>query len=106
MSVRALLTWISSENGGRKCLPTGPTYSTVARFDIQDNWPEEAWSLWIDFEEIAKLETPQKVKIRFLLDGPQILLSEGSRFALYEGSRVVARGEVVEECVDGQSYNS
>ncbi|HRK05969.1 MAG TPA: hypothetical protein PLW14_12840 [Chlorobiota bacterium] len=106
MSVRALLTWNSSEDGGRKCLPTGPTYSTVARFDLQENWREEAWSLWIDFEESPKLETPQKVKVRFLLDGPQILLSVGSRFALYEGSRVVARGEVVEVCADEQSYGS
>ena len=36
--------WVPADAGGRKAPPTGPRYSSVARFkDHNANWPEQAW---------------------------------------------------------------
>jgi len=93
-SVKAEVCWISEEDGGRSIPAFGATYSTVARFeDEKDRYPTEAWSL------VLKLLGPSNQKhctiaeVRFLVDdGPDRLLRRGSRFELYEGHHLVAKG--------------
>ena len=98
-SVKARVCWVTAEAGGRKCPPPGPKYVTVARFeDDRKNWPEKAWSLVVEFTRVRdESEKPGCViaDVRFLApDGPRSLLYHGSVFELFEGRRVVARGEV------------
>jgi hypothetical protein len=96
--VNAMIRWVPAERGGRKAPPAGPVYRTVARFeDARDRWPEEAWSL------VVELVRPYRAggdaawaKVRFLVDeAPAELLSEGARFELCEGRRVVGKGVVL-----------
>src|SRR5690348_18419102 len=43
---KARLRWLAAADGGRSSPPSGPTYSTVARFEsLADMWPQEAWSI-------------------------------------------------------------
>jgi len=92
----ARIQWISPAAGGRKQLPTGPRYTTVARFERQgDAWTKDAWSLVIKFIGPPDQALCHLAKVRFLVEnGPGGWLEEGSKFELMEGPKVVARGVV------------
>ena len=92
----AIISWIPADQGGRQHAPAGPTYTTVARFEEDENWPQDAWTL------VVKLLRPlgdgrySLAEIAFLADqGPAALLHRGSRFVLLEGPRRVAKGVVL-----------
>lgn len=92
--VEARIRWLSAQEGGRKDLPKGVHYSTVARF-LKDS---AEWSVVTDFNEPPLLERETIALMRFLSpEAPLSLLQLGSRFELLEGSRVVAKGEVIRE---------
>ena len=69
--------WEPPENGGRKSPPTGLYYSAVARFeDIKDTWPNEAWSVVIDFNKHEG--NYSEGNIRFLVDwSPNKIVATG-----------------------------
>jgi hypothetical protein len=95
--MKSRICWLTKEAGGREEPPTGPRYSTVARFaERRDQWPHEAWSLVIEFIE-APDDSLCTVAMVGLLnpDGPTELLHHGSAFELFEGYRLVARGEIL-----------
>lgn len=94
---RARLRWVSTLDGGRLSPPQGSTYSTVARFEsLADKWPREAWSVVLRIGSTVNAVNEMVVDIRMLAeDAPQELLVPGSRFELFEGKRLVARGEVL-----------
>ena len=78
-------------------MPSGPTYSTVARFGESDAiWVQSAWSLVVNFLEPPNKELIHTVEVRFLTEGPKQYLDLGSRFQLCEGHSVVAEGVVIE----------
>lgn len=91
------LRWIAAADGGRSSPPPGPTYSTVARFEVlADRWPQEAWSIVLQIGGQADASGEMIADIRMLAhDAPRALLASGSRLDLYEGGRLVARGEVL-----------
>lgn len=99
--VRARIRWIPSEAGGRDAPPTGPRYSTVARFeDDASHWPNVAWSIVAEFDK-PPTESQEIIARIWLLahdkpDAPQYLLRPGSRFELFEGRKLVATGEVID----------
>lgn len=95
--VKSKICWVSKEAGGRNSPPPGPRYSTVARFEeIKDKWPQEAWSVVLEFTGPPD-ESLCMVAYVSLLNpaGPTNLLHPGSIFELFEGHRLVARGEVL-----------
>jgi hypothetical protein len=93
--VKAIVRWLSPKEGGRKAPPSGPTYATVAGFGNAPPSLEEAWSLVLEFESEPDAELKHRVRVQFLSpEAPQELLHPGSHFQLYEGSQLVARGEV------------
>lgn len=96
-AVKARVCWLKEEEGGRKFPPPGPRYSTVAKFeDEKDTWLKEAWSLVLEFSGSPDESLCMTTDVRFLSeDGPMRLLHPGSKFELYEGRRLVARGEVL-----------
>src|SRR4051812_31243296 len=97
-TAKALVSWVPASKGGRKAPPTGPSYSTLVRFQDDPTWPEHAWSLKL--EVIHTFAGGQFVyaKVQFLTEeAPQDLLHSGSRFELYEGRRMVATGLVRED---------
>jgi hypothetical protein len=99
--VRAKIRWLSEAEGGRKAPPTGPKYAAPARFgDISDRWPNEAWSLVVEFVEPPDVSLETKASVWLLVgdepNAPNHLLHLGSRFDLFEGYKLVARGEIVE----------
>jgi len=95
--VRARVTWLKPEEGGRKTPPRGSTYSTAARFDaIKHRWPAEAWSIVVELPEDSGQLT-MDVDVRLLAEegAPAGLLDPGSAFDLFEGRTLVARGIVL-----------
>jgi len=93
--IKAMLSWVPFEKGGRKLRPSGPTYSTLVRFDEDDSWPAETWSLRMEFIRSYADGKYVYARVSFVSpDAPQGLLHEGSRFQLYEGRRLVATGLV------------
>lgn len=95
---RARILWVKPEDGGRRSPPTGPEYSTVARFEsLADRWPEEAWSIVLRISASADASGTMLADIRMLVgaNAPRDLLASGSRFDLFEGDRHVASGEVL-----------
>ena len=96
--VRARLRWLTAAEGGRQTPPPGPEYSTVARFEaLRDRWPNEAWSVVVSLAATAPSQRVVEARVRMLVrDAPPELLTPGSRFDLFEGSRRVAEGEVLQ----------
>lgn len=95
--VKAKICWVKEEDGGRTSPPPGPRYSTVARFEeAKDKWPHEAWSLVLEFIPSPDGSLCMVADVRFLApDAPIKLLHQGSVFELFEGYKLVARGEVL-----------
>ena len=95
-TVSAKLQWLRPEQSGRRAPPSGPRYSTVARFEQQRaTWREEAWSLVIEWIEPPDASLAHSVNVRFLVDdAPEHLLTTGNHFELMEGERIVATGVV------------
>lgn len=98
----ARISWLSAAEGGRETIPSGGRYSTAARFEnAVEKWPQEAWSLVIEATEELQVSSEAVAKVSFLSpDAPLHLLKAGSRFELYEGRRLVARGEVLQACAE------
>lgn len=95
---QARIRWLKREEGGRPSPPSGPDYSTVARFEtLADRWPHEAWSVVLAITTPADAEGVMVAGIRMLAgdEAPRGLLSPGSRFELFEGRKRVATGEVL-----------
>ena len=93
----ARIQWLISAESGRQQPPLGPTYTTVARFELQgDHWINDAWSLVLDFMGAPDDHHCHLAKVRFLAEGgPSGWLEEGTRFELMEGPKVVARGLII-----------
>jgi len=96
-TVKANISWALPQAGGRQRPPIGPRYSTVARFeDNKDNWLKEAWTMVVEFSQASDESLRVIADVRFLVEyAPAHLLYPGSRFELFEGTRLVARGEVL-----------
>lgn len=95
---KARIRWLRPEEGGRISPPPGPNYSTVARFEaLEDRWPQEAWSIVLSIAAAADEEGVMMAGIRMLngAAAPEGLLSQGSRFVLFEGGTRVAVGTVL-----------
>jgi len=95
----ARIRWVSPAAGGRAHPPRGPRYSTVAKFEKEvEKWPKEGWSIVAEFKKISDDSSSVIAEVRCLTpDAPSHLLQPGSKFELYEGSRVVAHGEVLSD---------
>jgi hypothetical protein len=100
--VVAKICWVPAIEGGRQRPPRGPRYSTVARFEKEaEKWPKEAWSIVAEFAEKTDDSSCVVAELRFLSpSAPSRLLDSGSKFELYEGHRLVARGEVLSDCIE------
>ena len=97
MSAKAIIRWIPRERGGRTSPPDG-RYRGTARFeDSRDTWPAAVWSLVVDpVRLVAGDPRTMLAKLEFLLPGgPTEMLTEGVRFELCEGRRVVAKGVIL-----------
>lgn len=85
---------IPAAAGGRQQPPIGPRYSTVAKFDHEDE-PND-WSVIIEFGQQADANGCIEGQIRFLVpEAPSYLLQSGSRCKLVEGRRTVANVEIL-----------
>jgi hypothetical protein len=74
-------------------LPSSGSYMTVAKFAEDGNsWPEEAWSVIIEFDPPERSHAPSfQATARFLMpNAPLDRLRAGSSFGLYEGLKKTA----------------
>lgn len=89
--VKARITWLTPEEGGRQHL-IGSRYAGAASFDgIEDQWsffitnyedPDEAHTHYVDMTLLVREKSSE-------------ILTPGRLFEAYEGSRLVATGEVI-----------
>lgn len=103
--IKAMISWVPFEKGGRSMVPAGPTYSTLVRFDQEKGWPAHAWSLRVEFIRSYADGKYLYARVGFVSpDAPHDLLQEASRFQLYEGPQLVATGVVrAGDAVPGES---
>lgn len=98
-TARAKIQWIHQLEGGRAGPFHGRRYSTVVRFDADAKGrPDEMWSLVVEFDrETDSVQEPAaSATVWFLVEAaPHHALEVGNRFGLFEGKRMVARGEIV-----------
>lgn len=99
-TMRAVVDWLRSDEGGRQQPPTGESatpYSAVVRF-AGEPWPSSAaWSLVVE-----KIQSNGPycwvADVHFLVaDAPQEMLAEGRAFELYEGKKRVASGMIQQQ---------
>jgi hypothetical protein len=95
-TVPAQVLWLTENLHGR--LPAGNRYSTVSRFDEDQTWPSEAWSIVLEFDVPPEVQgNPSLARARFLSpEGPHDRLKAGAHFGLYEGLRKVADVMILE----------
>lgn len=95
---RAIIRWLSSQEGGRRSPPMDATgYTAPARF-IQhyDEFRTEGWSLRVTEASWVEEGIVCDAKVSFdAAKAPRRWLKPGARFELLEGSKVVATGVVV-----------
>lgn len=92
-TMHAVVSWVPSSKGGRPEPPSGPVYSTVARFEEDRTWPHKAWSLVVRKLDAFEGGRFWFAEVGFLADtGPVDLLHPGARFELHEGPHLVATG--------------
>jgi len=100
MRVLAKIRWLKPDEGGRPAPPPGPRYSTVAKFESQSDhqWQKDARSLVLNVEGTPDGTGSQTAWVRFLAeaDAPADWLQPQRSFDLFEGSRKVAEGRVLE----------
>lgn len=93
---KAKINWLSFSEGGRKEIPYGGKYSTVAKFKENKDWPDKAWSVVLKCSKKPYQSLTTIMNIKFLVDkAPQKLLQKGSKFTLYKGKKIVASGVVI-----------
>lgn len=95
--VKAQITWITQENGGRKNQPIpGTRYCPIVIFDDMDQNKDEFWSA--DFI-CTKVDDKMNsiVDFTFLVENaPMSYLASGNKFKLFEGNKKVALGIIIE----------
>jgi len=73
----------------------------VVRFEEDDNWALESWSLAVEFLKPVDRGRYALADVMFLAPGaPTHFLHEGSRFMLMEGRTPVAKGVVLPSSTD------
>lgn len=72
--------------------PTSGKYVTVARFFVEDDkWPEEAWSVILEFSKQGEEIDYTSGKAAFLVENaPVDWLKSGSVFEMFEGYKKTA----------------
>lgn len=87
--VRVQVTWNKEK---MQHLPTGVSYSTVAKFpEDGDAWLHEAWSIVLSFPAGSAKKKSFEAIAHFLSpEAPDERLKSGGSFELYEGRRLVA----------------
>lgn len=88
-TVNVRVTWSQSKLNQ---LPSGGTYSTVARFAEDTTWPNgDTWSVVLEFDANEAQRPEFYARARFLSPvAPMDRLRKGESFDLYEGSTETA----------------
>jgi len=78
-------------------LPQSNQYVTVAKFNEDLTWQNEAWSIILEFKVTPKEQgNPSNGSARFLMqNAPSERLRVGAEFDLYEGDSLVAKVKVI-----------
>ncbi len=94
--VKAQITWITQENGGRKNPPViGTRYCPIVVFDTMDKGKGEFWSADFICTEV-NVKMNSIVDFAFLVeDAPTEYLVNGNKFELFEGNKKVAFGVII-----------
>ena len=100
MTHSALIRWlpISARNGKR--LPPTLRYVGLSRFaEDGEDWTDDSWSVEVKFDQPPPEQADDGVSeatVRFSFDSaPLARLKAGVRFALYEGTQMIASIDVL-----------
>lgn len=95
-NAKARIRWLTPEEGGRKKPPIGPRYVTVVHFENDKSYPDEAWSIVVEYANEPDQSLTIIADVYFLVDeAPVKFLEPGNKFELLEGPKIVAYGEIL-----------
>ena len=92
---RAIISWKTAQNGGRKTLPTGSKYAPIIKVEQEQCNDDSEWSILVTIRSI--LSKQQTIAcMRYLSTSAPDKLKIGDKFSLLEGNRVIATGMIYE----------
>ena len=84
---KAIIYWISEEEGGRKRPPIGTEYYPTIQMENGDTW---SLAIRFDRTNVEQNEMKDNREVGFLFDNaPYHLLKSGAEFIIYEGPHKV-----------------
>lgn len=94
--IKAKISWISKERGGRESFPTNDLYGPQIKITkpLDKSIKKVNWSLIVKIIEVIN-EKETISEIKYLSDDAPDNLYKGVEFELYEGSRLVATGVIL-----------
>lgn len=94
-NVRAKVSFLRPEDGGRSAPPSGPRYASVGRF-AQPPGPSQEWSVVFDFVGAPDLQGEVEARVSFLAEPPPLdLVFRNANFEICEGRRVVGHAQLL-----------
>lgn len=94
----AQIDWLLPEEGGRKFLPEGDMYAPIVSLSERIRESEDCWSIFV--RNVLEIESRITLaRISYLSAHAPNNLSEGVKFYLFEGGRLVATGRVLREVI-------
>jgi hypothetical protein len=94
------LRWLGAQEGGRKVLPSGPTYATTARFS--DDPLQEQFSVVLQLGDSISADGKGNGSVKLSLVAPENLpevkerLVPGTRLFIPEGAKIVAEATILD----------
>lgn len=97
IEVDAAIHWLTPEEGGRAVPPIEGRYATIVRFEDDETWPEQKWTLVVRIAAEEGAKRRMIGSVGFLVEAaPHHVLRPGGAFELFEGARLVARGKILD----------
>lgn len=97
----AKIHWITQEDGGRRNIPFTNMYAPQIILDEEERSNEVGWSAFVINKEAIIDDRTKIADIMLFSEKCPYELKVGVKFKLYEGNRLVATGEVIDEIGSG-----
>ena len=97
----AKIYWIKQEDGGRRNIPFTNMYAPQITLDEEERDDAIGWSAFVINKESIIYDRTTIADIMLFSEKCPYELKVGVKFKLYEGSRLIANGEVIDEIGSG-----
>lgn len=93
---KARIYWLSKKEGGRTTIPFGDKYAPIIKLPGVSIFSDATWSIFVEnTKNIGENET--EATVHYLSSFAPDNLRKNSKFELYEGVKMVAKGIIIQE---------